>query len=308
MMECSFKASVIGCGNVGITAAYAMILNQIPTEIVLVSRDVEKARGEKLDLDHCIPFLGSTKITATDNYDDIAGSRFVVVTAGAAQKDGETRLDLVKKNLAIIDDIIPKVLAVAPQAVILIVSNPVDILTYRAIQLAGEQTGRIFGSGTMLDTARFRFHLSEALRVNPRSIHTYILGEHGDSSFPTIASATVGGQPLLTFPNVTQEMVLEAFQRARNAAYEIIKAKGATFYAIGVVITKIMESIFYDSRSVLPVSYMVNQYYGVSDVSLSVPCIIGHSGISQVLQVELSEEEQRQLQQSAEVLKSHRGE
>ena len=306
MMKCSFKASIIGCGNVGVTAAYAMILNGIPTEVVLVSRDVEKAKGEKLDLDHCLPFLGNTKVVATDNYDDIAGSQFVVITAGAAQKDGETRLDLVNKNLAIIDDIIPKILHVAPEAVILIVSNPVDILTYRAIELAGEKTGRIFGSGTMLDTARFRFHLSEALRVNPRSIHTYILGEHGDSSFPTIASATVGGQPLLTFPTVTQEMVMEAFDKARNAAYEIIKAKGATYYAIGVVITKIMEGIFYDSKSVLPVSYVVDDYYGVSDVSLSVPCIIGHSGVSKVLKVELSDEEQTKLQKSAEVLKSHR--
>ncbi|MBD3279715.1 MAG: L-lactate dehydrogenase, partial [Candidatus Pacebacteria bacterium] len=190
------KISVIGCGKVGMTAAFAMLLKGLPNQLVLLGRHKGPLIGEELDLEHAMCFLGQAEIKATDNYNDIAHSDVVIITAGAAQKPGETRLDLAKKNIAIIEQIIPMVVRHSPDSVILVVSNPVDVLTYKAYQLAGLPKGRIFGSGTTLDTARFRFHLAEFLKVNPRSVHAYILGEHGDSSFPVISSASIGGQPL----------------------------------------------------------------------------------------------------------------
>ncbi len=303
MYDCSFKVAVIGCGHVGVTAAYAMLLNGSPTELVLYARDRKKAEGEALDLEHGQAFLGSTNVIPTDNFDDVAGSQFIVVTAGVAQKPGQTRLDLVKENLEILEKTIPPLVAVAPDATILIVANPVDILTHHAVKIGGRKPGQIFGSGTLLDTARFRFHLGEVLGVHPRSVHAYILGEHGDSSFPTIAGATIGGQPLLSFPGCSKETVIEAYNQNKNAAYKIIEAKGATYYAIGVVIMKVMEAVFQDSRSVLPVSIPLNNYHGISDVCLSVPCIVGRQGVSHILDIQLSEEELHSLQKSAETVK-----
>lgn len=303
MFDCSFKVSVIGCGHVGVTAAYAMLLDGSPTELVLYSRDKKKAEGEALDLEHALAFLGSTDVIPTDNFQDVAGSQFVVITAGVAQKSGQSRLDLVKDNITIIEDIIPKVMEAAPDATVLIVSNPVDILTYRAVKIANCRPGQIFGSGTLLDTSRFRFHLSEILNIHPRSIHAYVLGEHGDSSFPAVSSATVGGQPLLSFPDSTMDQVLHAYQQTKDAAYKIIEAKGATYYAIGVVILKVMQAVSEDSRSVLPVSIPLDNYQGISEVSLSVPCIVGRRGVTQVLDIEMSEQEIEQLRHSAKVVK-----
>lgn len=303
MFDCTFKVSVIGSGHVGVTAAYAMLLNGAPTDLVLFARDKKKAEGEALDLEHSKAFLGSTNIIPTDNYDDIAGSQFIVVTAGVAQQPGQSRLDLIQDNKAIIEKTIPALVQVAPDATILIVSNPVDILTYHAVKIGQRKTGQIFGSGTMLDTARFRFHLSEVLGVHPRSIHAYILGEHGDSSFPAVSHSTVGGQPILNFPGCTPETIQEAYQKTKEAAYKIIEAKGATYYAIGVVITKVMEAVFQDSRSVLPVTIPLENYHGVSGVALSVPCIVGRQGVSKILDIQLSEQENEQLRHSAEVVK-----
>lgn len=302
MFKSSFKVSVIGCGNVGVTSAYAMLFSGIPTELVLFARDVKKAQGEKLDLDHAQPFLGSTQITATDSYQDVANSQLVVVTAGVAQKPGESRLDLVNKNKAIIEEIIPEIEKVAPEAIVLIVSNPVDVLTYHATKISNFKPGRLFGSGTTLDTARFRFHLSEFLHVNPRSIHAYVLGEHGDASFPALSTATVGGQPLLEFPDFSQAEADLSFQKVQQAAYKIIEAKGTTNYAIGVVVARIMEQIHKNARSILPVSVPLQDYYGVSNVALSIPCVVGANGVSQQLKITLSEHEQQQLHHAAEVL------
>lgn len=298
------KVSIVGLGNVGTTAAYALTLSGIANEIVLLARDKNKAYGEQLDLEHGLPFLETASILATDNYADLAGSDVVVVTAGAAQAPGETRLDLAKKNIAIIEDIIPKVVEHAPDSVILIVSNPVDILTYKANQIAGLPHGKIFGSGTTLDTARFRMHLSQFLHVNPRSIHAYILGEHGDSSFPVISSASIGGQILTSHPNFSLEQTMQSFDDAKQAAYKIIAAKGATYYAIGVVIKHIVKAILRDGKTVMPVSVPLTDYYGISEVSLSVPCIVGKNGVEQVLRVGLDEKEQAALKNSAQVLQS----
>ena len=189
-----FKVSIIGCGRVGMSAAYSIMHRGGIDELLLVGRNREDLIGEELDLEHGTTFLSHVKVSSSENYEDLTGSEVVVIAAGAAQNPGETRLDLAEKNKSILEDIIPGVVRFAPDSVVIIVSNPVDVLTYRAYQLAGFPKGRVFGTGTTLDTARFRFHLSEFLKINPRSIHAYILGEHGDSSFPAISTATVGGK------------------------------------------------------------------------------------------------------------------
>lgn len=299
-----FKVGIVGCGNVGMSAAYATLVQGIATDLVLVSRNLAAVEGEKLDLEHALPFLPSAEITASDEYSVLKGCDVVVFSAGAAQKPGETRLDLAKKNLAIVDDLIPKILDNAPHAVILMVTNPVDVLTYRANEIAGFPKGQIFGTGTTLDTGRFRFHLGEILDLNPRSIHTYILGEHGDSSFPALHSASVGGQRLLELPDMSEQKALKAYELARNAAYKIIEGKGATYYAIGAVIASILKSIARDARSVLPVTAPLHDFYGLNDVALSVPCIVGYRGIERTMMIELSENEQQSLQASADVVRS----
>lgn len=297
------KVGIVGLGNVGATAAYALLLHGLVDELVLYARDKNKAIGEKLDLEHGLAFLDHADVIATDDFADLSGCDIVVFTAGAAQSPGESRLDLVKKNTAIVDELVPKIVEAAPQAILVMVANPVDILTYKAALIANKPKGRVFGSGTMLDTARFRYHLGEMLDINPRSIHAYILGEHGDSSFPVLSSASVGGQPLNEFPSYSQQQALEAFEMAKQAAYNIIQAKGATYYAIGVVISKLVRTILRNSHSVLPVSIPVDNYYGQFNVSLSVPCIIGKNGVEQILKAQLNEKEQELFAKSAETLK-----
>lgn len=301
----SRKVAIIGMGNVGSTAAYALLLNGLVDTLVLYARSKEKAYGEKLDLEHGLNFLDPAEIIATDDLADIAGSDVVVITAGVPQKEGETRLDLIKNNTAILEDLMPKLVKHAPQAIFVLVSNPVDILTYKAATIACLPKGRVFGTGTMLDTARFRVHLSEMLSINPRSIHAYILGEHGDSSFPVLSSASVGGQPLNEFPSYSKEQAMDAFKMAKDAAYNIIKAKGATYYAIGVVISKLVKTILHNSRSVLPVTIPIENYYGQYNVSLSVPCIVGRNGVEQILKAQLNEEEQELFAKSANTLKEY---
>lgn len=305
MSSHSNKVSIIGCGKVGMSAAYSLLHRGDVSELVLHGRNFDEIIGEELDLEHGMSFLPYAKIKATSDYADIAGSGVVVVTAGAAQKPGETRLDLTNKNILIIQSIIPEIVKHAPEAIILIVSNPVDILTYKAYQMAGLPKGRVFGSGTTLDTARFRFHLSEFLKVNPQSIHTYILGEHGDSSFPALSSANVGGQPLMSMSNFSEEKAWKAYDKAKNAAYKIIESKGATYYAIGTVISHIISKILKDSRSVLPVSIPLHQYYGHSGVALSTPCIIGRNGVEETLEIKLDWEEKRRLEKSVATLKQY---
>lgn len=298
------KVSIIGCGRVGMTSAFTMFVKDTANELVLHGRCRDSLFGEKLDLEHAVSFTGTTKVTATDDYKDIADSDVVVITAGASQNPGDTRLDLAAKNISIIDTIIPQVVSYAPEAIILIVSNPVDVLTYRAYQISGLPKGRIFGSGTTLDTSRFRFHLSEIFKVNPRSIHAYILGEHGDSSFAAVSQATIGGQLLTTFPQYSAERVQKAFEISRDAAYKIIASKGSTYYAIGVVVDKIVKTILSNKRSVLPVSIPLHGQYGLHGVALSVPCIVGRNGVEDILETKLSWEERKKLEKSAEVIKS----
>jgi L-lactate dehydrogenase len=304
MLTDSRKVAIIGLGKVGITAAYALLLRQVVDELVLVSRSLEKVAGEKLDLEHGLPFLDPVKITATDDYAAIENSDVVIVTAGVAQKPGQSRLDLVAENKKIMAELAPQIAPYVKNSVVVVVSNPVDVLTYELAQLLQLPAGRVLGSGTMLDTARFRFHLSEVLELHPRSIHTYVLGEHGDSSFPALDSAMVGGQPLHLFPDYTPERALLAFQMTRDAAKQIIQAKGATYYAIGVVITQLVTTILKNQQSVLPVSIPITEYYGQSNVAVSVPCIVGRNGVEHILKVQLSEAEQKQFAHSCEIVKS----
>lgn len=303
MKDNGYKVSIIGCGKVGMTTAYSLLHDGVINELLLVGRSKEKIIGEQLDLEHGLSFMHHVKVDSTDDYKDLKNSDIVIFTAGAAQKPGDTRLDLTQKNLAIIEEVIPKIVANAPDAVILIVTNPVDILTYRAYQIAGLPKGRIFGSGTTLDTARFRFHLSEFLKLNPKSIHAYVLGEHGDHSFPAISSASVGGQPLSTLPGFSEERVERAYLAARNAAYKIIASKGATYYAIGAVVAHIVRKILTDAKSILPVSVPLHQYHDISGIALSVPCVVGRNGVEKTLEIKLSWDEKQKLHQAAETLK-----
>lgn len=299
------KVGIIGFGKVGITAAYALLLRQTIDELVLVSRSLDKVEGERLDLEHGLPFLEPVTITASDDYAALQEADVVVVTAGVAQKPGQSRLDLVNENKQVIADIGPKLAPYVQNSVVVVVSNPVDILTYHLAQALNLPHGRVLGTGTMLDTARFRFHLGELLQIHPRSIHAYVLGEHGETAFPALSSATVGGQNLAAFPNYSEEKAQQAFLQTREAAAQIIKAKGATYYAIGVVISQLVHTILRDQRSVLPVSVPIENYYGQSQLSVSVPCIVGRSGVEQVLTVQLSDIEQQLFTQSCEVIKSN---
>ena len=301
----SFKVAIFGLGRVGITTAYAILLKGLVTELVLFSREIAKAEGEKSDLEHGQPFYPHAKITATNRYEDLEGTDLVIFTAGAAQKPGQTRLDLTKANCAILDASIPKIVRHAPHTLILMVANPLDIMTLHATKLAELPDGRVFGSGTLLDTARFRLHLSKAIKVNPTSIHAYILGEHGDSSFAQVSMATIGGKPLLSFPEMSPEHLKWAEEETRKDAYKIIAGKGATYYGIATAITHIVESIIRDSRKIMPLSTLLTGQYGLSDIALSLPCILGRNGVEKVIDLPLSLDEQANLQKSASTLKSH---
>jgi L-lactate dehydrogenase len=297
------KVAVVGCGRVGITAAYTMYIKNTANEIMLFGRDIDKLIGEQLDFMHSLSFIGTTNITVGEDYEKLENTDVVVFTAGVAQKEGETRLDLVRNNTEIISKMIPQIVKYAPEAKIILVSNPVDVLAYKAAAIAGLPRGRVFGSGTTLDTARFRYHLSEFLKVNPKSIHGYILGEHGDSSFPTLSSTNVGGQLITTMKGFSQEKAMEAYTKARDAAYKIIAAKGATYYAIGVVINQLVDAILSNAKRVYPLSIPLEGEYGHSGVALSVPCVLGRHGIERILEIPLSPEEKEKMGHSVEVLK-----
>lgn len=303
--QSKFKISVVGCGNVGAAAAYAMLLDGIPTELALIDRHKEKAEGLLLDYEHSLSFLPYVKITANDDYSACKDSNLIVITAGARQLEGETRLQLIEKNRNIFKEMIPAIAKVAPESILLIVSNPVDILTYEAIKLSGFPENRVFGSGTMLDTARFKFHLGERLCLNPKSIQAYVLGEHGDTSFPVLSSANIAGKSLFDFEGFDKETAMQCYEDTRQAAYRIIHDMGYTCYSIGVVIREIAKSIFEHAKIVVPLSVKLNNYYGHSDVCLSVPCVLDSDGVSEILTVPLNEEEQSMLAKSVTTLKQY---
>lgn len=302
-MKCTFKVSIVGVGKVGATAAYALLMHGGVTDLVLVGHDLKKAEGERDDLEQSLPFLQNVAISVTDNYDDVAGSEVTIVTAGIAQEPGEDRLSLLKKNLDLFSDIIPKIKVANPHGLILVVTNPVDILTYHCYQVADFRYGQVFGTGTLLDTARYRKELSKIFHVNPRSIHAYVLGEHGDTSFPFLSSANIGGELLTEFPEHSVQEVQDAYANTKNAAYKIIQSKGATYYAIATVILSVVKNIYADAKTVMPVSIPVTDYHGQSDVSLSVPCIVGANGVERLVKTNFTEMESNAFAHSAKVLR-----
>ncbi len=301
----TFQVAIVGCGRVGMTTAYSLLLQGIPTRLILYSRNLKKLEGEKLDLEHGFPFYPSIpEITITTKPQDLKGTDLIIYTAGAAQKPGQTRLDLTKTNLNILHKILPPILKAAPHALVLIVANPVDLLTYTAHRLLDLPWGRVFGSGTTLDTARFRFQLSQHLHLHPDSIHAYIMGEHGDSSFLAQSAATIGGIPLSYYPQLNQKLIDQVYQETRDAAYKIIDGKGSTYYGIATALSHLTKAIKNDANLVLPLSIpLIKPYYQVQNISLSVPVVLNRNGVRQTLTIYLSETEQQALHHSANTLK-----
>ncbi len=301
------RVAVIGMGNVGATFAYALLLSGLAAEIVLIDVNRAKAEGEAMDLSHTEPFAHPTRIWAGD-YSDCASADVIVLTAGAAQHPGETRLDLVKRNTAIFQKIIPEVAKNCSQGILLIATNPVDVLTYLSLKLSGMSPQRVIGSGTILDTARFRHLLSEYFGVDPRSVHAHIIGEHGDSEVPAWSLANIAGMRLPEFAKASgipydEQKMEDIFKQTRDAAYAIIQRKGATFYAVAAGLMRIVEAILRDQHTILSVSSSITGAYGISDVCLSLPTILNRNGVERVLHLELSPSEQAGLRHSAEVLK-----
>ena len=306
----SRKVAVIGCGFVGSSIAFALMQSGLFSEMVLIDVDMKKAEGEALDIGHGISFARPMKIWA-GVYEDIADAAIVIITAGANQKPGETRLDLVHKNIGILKNIMPEVTKYNKTGIILMVANPVDILTYAAIKISGLPENRVIGSGTVLDTARLKYEVGELLEVDSRGVHAYIVGEHGDSEIAAFSSANVSGVPLKDFckirsdidSSMLKEATKEIAERVKNSAYEIIERKQATYYGIAMAVKRICEAIIRDEKSVLPISSMMHGEYGLTDVVLSMPAIVGEDGVEHVVPVSLDEEEQKKLWDSAQVLK-----
>ncbi|MBV9608223.1 MAG: L-lactate dehydrogenase [Acidobacteria bacterium] len=301
------RIAVVGTGNVGSSFAYALLLSGLAAEIVLVDASKAKAEGEAMDLNHAVPFAPNVNIWSGD-YADCAGAIVTVVSAGVNQKPGETRLDLLRRNAAVFSDIVPNIVKYNRDGVLLIATNPVDILTYTALKLSGLASCQVIGSGTILDTARFRHLLSRYFNVDPRSVHAYIIGEHGDSEVPVWSLANIAGMRLPEF-SAAQSVPCDnaamddIFKQVSEAAYQIISRKGATYYAVAAGLMRIVEAIVRDQRTVLSVSSLMTDYYGISDICLSLPTVVNRRGIESVLRLKLDDREVAGLQRSAEVLR-----
>lgn len=301
------KCAVIGCGFVGASSAFSLVESGLFSEMVLIDVNRDRAEGEAMDLSHGLPFARPMEIYA-GTYDDISGCGLIIVTAGANQKPGETRLDLVNKNVGIFRQIIPEIAKRNRDAILLIVSNPVDILTYAALKLSGFPKGRVIGSGTVLDTARLKYLLGRHLGVDSRSVHAYIIGEHGDSELAVWSSANVSGIELSRFCEQCgycdhQQNMRKLYEDVRDSAYKIIQKKGATYYGIAMSVRRIAECILRDEHSILPVSSLIEGHYGLEGICMGVPTVVGAAGGEQVLDIQLSGEEQLQLLKSAGALK-----
>ena len=303
----SRKAAIVGCGFVGSASAFALMESGIFSEMVLIDADRNKAEGEALDISHGLPFAKPMQIYA-GGYEDISDAAVIIVTAGAGQKPGETRLDLVKKNVGIFKSIIPEIVKYNTEGILLIVANPVDILTYTAAKLSGFPSNRVFGSGTVLDTARLKYLLGEQLSVDNRSVHAFIIGEHGDSEIAAWSSANVSGIPLNNFCEMRgyfkhEESMKRIADDVKNSAYEIIEKKKATYYGIAMSVKRICEAIVRDEKSILPISTIQDGSHGIEGLALSMPAIVGRTGVEAMVPIELNEEEQAALKKSADTLK-----
>ncbi len=301
------KVAVVGLGFVGSASAFALMQSGLFSEMVLVNRDMSKAEGEALDISHGLPFAKPMKIYA-GTYDDIVDAAVIVITSGAGQKPGETRLDLVRKNVDVYRSIIPEIAKRNCEGILLIVSNPVDILTSAAVKLSGFPENRVFGSGTVLDTARLKYLLGEHLNVDSRSVHAFIIGEHGDSEIAAWSSANVSGVPLHNFCEMRghfehEKAMYEIAEGVKNSAYEIIEKKKATYYGIAMSVKRICEAIVRDEKSILPISSIQHGQYGIEGVALSMPAVVGKNGVETLVPIELNEAEQTALRKSADTLK-----
>lgn len=303
------KITIIGAGAVGSTTAYTLMLSGLVSEIVLIDKDKNRAEGNALDMNHGISFVSPVKIIAGD-YTDIKDSDMVIITAGANQEPGERRTDLLKRNAKIMESIVENVLKYChDDTIILMVTNPVDILTYIAYKISGFSRNHIIGSGTVLDTARLKYLLGEHTNIDVRNVHTYIIGEHGDSEVAAWSSTSVAGMSISAFCESSEmcdssDVCTNCFyETVKNSAYEIIEKKGATYYAIALAVKRIVECIIGNEKSILTVSSMLGGQYGINDMCLAVPTIVSSEGAEKIIEVELNDEERYGLQKSAEKLK-----
>ena len=301
------RVGVVGCGFVGATAAYAITLEGAATELVLIDIKAELARAQAEDILHATPFANAVRVAA-GGYPDLRGAGVVVLSCGVAQKPGETRLQLLRRNYQVFESVVPQVLDHAPDAILLTVSNPVDVINEMVIKISGLSPARVIGSGTILDTARFRALLGEQFGVAPHSVHAYVVGEHGDSEVLVWSSAKVGGVLADEFCGqigcvLTEEIRARIDDGVRRAAYRIIQGKGATYYGIGAGISRIVRAIRRDEQAVLTLSASTGGVTGLEAVSLSLPRIVGAQGVTGTLRPGLSEAEDRALRKSAEILR-----
>ena len=303
----SRKVAVIGCGFVGSSSAFALMQSGLFSEMVLIDADTKRAEGEAMDISHGISFARPMQIYA-GNYDDITDAAIIVITAGANQKPDETRLDLIKKNAAIMKSIVGEIKKRDFGGILLIVSNPVDILTLIALKESGYPSNRVIGSGTVLDTGRFKDLLGEHLDVDSRSVHAFIIGEHGDSELAAWSNARIGGLKVNDFCELRghfnhEQSMKKIFENVRNSAYEIIERKHATYYGIAMAVKRICEAIVRNEKSILPVSSLMTGEYGLNDVVLSIPAVVDETGVQKVIPIELNDEELTKLKDSANILK-----
>jgi len=297
------KAAIIGCGMVGATTAFALMESGMFTDITLIDVNRDRAVGEAMDLSHCQPYIKPVEIHA-GGYEDISDCGIVIITAGVGQKPGETRLDCISNNVKVFRSIVPEIVKYNKDCFLLVVSNPVDVLTYVAYKLSGFPSNRVFGSGTVLDSARLRFLVGRRLNVDSRSVHAFVIGEHGDSELAVWSSANVGGIELDKYCahcgyKSHAENRKKLADSVKNSAYEIIERKGATYYGIAVAVRRICESLVRDEHSIMPVSTLVNGHYGLGDVYISVPALIGGGGVEDVFEIDLDEHERKALTASA---------
>jgi len=301
------KVAIVGTGFVGSTFAYALMMQGIVSEIVLIDVDKKRAEGEAMDLNHGLSFVRPVKIWAGD-YADCEDADIIVISAGAAQKPDEKRLELVHRNFEVFKDVVPRIARYNRNGIFLIATNPVDIMTYSTLKLSGFPPSRVIGSGTILDTSRLRYVISEDLNIDTRNVHAYIIGEHGDSEVPVWSLANVAGTPLKQFcrqhnKTCDTKHLNTLFERVKNAAYEIIERKGRTYYAIGLGLTRIVESILRNENAILTVSSLLQNYDGVNDMCLSVPSIVNREGIRSVLKLPLDNRELAKFRRSASILR-----
>ncbi|WP_374164584.1 L-lactate dehydrogenase [Arcticibacter sp. MXS-1] len=289
---------VIGVGAVGSTTAYTLLLRERMDELVLIDANQEKAVGDALDMNHGLPFLGQSKVWA-GTYEDCKGADIIIITAGAAQRPGESRIDLLKRNVAIYESITTEVLKYNDDGILLIASNPVDVMAYFTWKKSGWPVNRIIGSGTLLDSARFRYLIGEELNIDSRSVHAHIIGEHGDSELPLWSLANIAGTEIALSDEVKEQI----FTNTKDAAYQIISAKGATYYAIALALDRICTAILHNEAAVLNLSTLLQDYHGVSDVYLGVPCIVDREGIREVLKLNMTPSEEEMFRSSASKLK-----